>query len=325
MTYVIKNTNNSIIKYALAIFGAMISAFICLPYSKDGEAYKYIYQNILEITEIEYLFRLLLQLGLLLDISFEIVLMPLIFTTLLLKLNAFGRLGSSSVYMYIAYIAFFFLLHDCSQYRISAALAFALWSCVTITRREWVYTTLLIVLAFGFHITAVMLPLVFGVCIYSGKVRKFSWWFLILGFFVYLLNIPVMSLLTSQAAFFLGGRYLEYTGDLINDQNTSGLVFVYAILLAILLMVAHYWARFKIEALPSSSPILLATSIYGCGMLFWLYETVAVASRLSDVLLIAFIPLLGIIISRISFIYRIASIFLLSILFYMRLLQLFLY
>ena len=52
MTYVIKNTNNSIIKYALAIFGAMISAFICLPYSKDGEAYKYIYQNILEITEL---------------------------------------------------------------------------------------------------------------------------------------------------------------------------------------------------------------------------------------------------------------------------------
>ena len=319
------STFDQYIEAVLALLGAVIAAYVCFPYSKDGEAYKYIYENIFDITEIEYLFKCVFQAGLMIGISIEVVLLLLIFLALILKLKAFNKLGDSSVYMYAFYISFFFLLHDGSQYRISVALAFALWSCIAILRRQWKRSILLGVLTFGFHISAVLLPLVFFCCYYSEKFRKLSWLFFITGFFVYLLNIPINELLTTQITFLLGGRYIGYTSDIINEQNTSGLAFVYGLLFSILLLYIHYLGKFKFKKLPKIFHPLLAVNIIGCGILFWLYETVAVASRLSDVLMILIIPLLGVVIRRLPLLFRGFSVILLSMFFYIRLLQLFLY
>jgi EpsG family len=317
--------NRNFINVIAASIGALISAYICLPYSKDGEAYLYIYEVISSEMEVEYLFRLILQFGNVLNVEFTSILLPLIFFTLLLKLKAFKEFGATSSYTYIAYISFFYLLHDCSQYRISAALAFALWSCVSVMQRNWTLAVLLGVFSIGFHITAILLPIVFAICYHFQIIRKFSWIFLVVGVFIYLLKIPIMGFATMQITNLLGGRYLEYTGGITENQNTSGLAFVYASLLTCTLIVIHYWGRFKLKTLPSAYPAMLATSVYGCATLFWLYETVAVASRLSDVFLILIIPLLGTIIGRLGLPFRGVALMLLSVLFGLKLFQLFLY
>lgn len=314
-----------VLNYVLALLGAVIAVYVCLPFSKDGEAYLYIYENISPDMEIEYIFRIILQYGNILNFQFETILLPLIFITLLLKLKAFKELGVTSIYTYLAYIAFFYLLHDCSQYRISAALAFALWACVAIVRRRFAYAAFFGMISVGFHITAILLPIAFYICYSFQAARKFSWIFLIIGVLVYLLKIPIMDFATAQVASLLGGRYLEYTGGKTDDQNTSGLAFVYASALSCTLILIYYWGRFKLNTLPKTYPVMLSISVYGCAIMFWLYETVAVASRLSDVYIILIIPVLGVTISRQQTIFRIVSVMLLSVLFGLKLLQLFLY
>lgn len=318
-------SKRDLLEYALAIIGSFIAVYIFSPISKDGDAYLNIYENIFDQVEIEYLFRSWLEFGSVLEVSFSTILLPLIFFTLLLKLKALKQFGAYSVYGYLAYGAIFYLLHDCSQLRISAALAFALWSCVAIMQRKWIYALLLCLFAAGFHITSLLLPIVFAACFYSRAICKFSWYFFLLGILIYFLKIPIMAIAAQKVALLLGGRYIYYTEVFINEQNTSGLAFVYAALLGILLVVVYYWGKTHSKMLPKSFPAMLSTCIYGCGLMFWFYETVALASRLSDVLVILIVPLLAIVIANINFIYRSLSIILLGIFFTARIFQLFIY
>lgn len=313
------------LEYALAIIGSFIAVYIFSPISKDGDAYLNIYENIFDQVEIEYLFRSWLEFGSVLEVSFSTILLPLIFFTLLLKFKALKQFGAYSVYGYVAYGAIFFLLHDCSQLRISAALAFALWSCIAIIHRKWLYALLLSLAAVGFHISSILLPIVFAACFYSNTVKKYSWLFLLLGILSFQLKISIINILTSSIMNLFGGRYTDYTELLVKEQNSSGLAFIYATLLSTLLIFLYYWGKANSKILPKSYSALLSTCVYGCGLLFWFYETVAVASRLSDVLLILIVPLLAIVISNLRFVFQCLATILLCGFFSVRILQLFVY
>ncbi len=312
-----------VIDYALAFLGGVFAAYICLPISKDGDAYLFFYQDASNYTSSEYLFWIWLNIGDHLGMSLSAILLPLLFLTLLLKLKAFKQLGANTGYVYLVYVAVFYLLHEGTQLRISSGLAFSLCSCVYATRRQWFLACLLALVAVGFHITAPLLPIVFTLCFYSKKTRKLSWWFLALGVLVYAGRISVIEIVTGQFAAVLGGRYTMYTDSLMDDQNSSGLVFVYAFLLATLLVVLAFWGRKKLQILPKTYSALVATSVYGCAVLFWLHETTAAASRMSDVLAITVVPLVAIAIARVYISFQVASVILLAGFFYMRLFQLF--
>ncbi|MDP2071934.1 EpsG family protein [Methylotenera sp.] len=319
---VVKKQN--MMEYALAMIGAIIAVYICQPISKDADSYLEIFEHISDHTEIEYLFRYWLKIGSALDASFSFTLLPLIFLTLLLKLKAFQRLGAHSlVYVFLTYIAVFYLLHESAQLRISCALAFALWSCVAIMRHRWAYAILLCVLAIGFHVTSVLLPLVFAACYYSKAICKFSWFFLLLGFLFFSLKLSTIGLVVVPVINLFGGRYTYYVNSFIEEQNTSGLFLVYALLLGALLIFLYFWGRVNSKRLPEIYWVLLSACVYGCSLLFLLYETVAVASRLSDVLVILIVPLLAIVISKLSVTFRHFGFILLGGFFSARIYQLF--
>lgn len=311
------------IDYTLSLLGAAIAAYVCLLISKDGDAYAYFYEDASNYPSSEYLFWIWLDIGDRLRMSLSGILLPLLFITLLLKFKAFRQLGANTAYIYLAYLAVFYLLHEGTQLRISSALAFSLWACIYATRRQWFLAGFLACVAVGFHITSPLLPIVFTLCFYSRKIRQLSWWFLAAGMLVYLGRISVIEIVTGQFAALLGGRYTMYADSLLEDQNTTGLVFVYAFLLAALLVFLALWGRNKLQFLPKTYSALLATSVYGCAILFWLHETTAAASRMSDVLAITAVPLLAIVIAQVSLPFRLISVILLGSFFYLRLFQLF--
>jgi EpsG family len=314
---------NPYLDYVLAFLGAVIAVYICLPISKDGDAYLYFYQDASNYGSTEYLFWIWLDIGDHLSMSLPDILLPLLFITLLLKLKAFRQLGANTLYLYPVYLSIFYLLHEGTQLRISCALAFSLWACFFSMRRQWYLTIFLTCIAVGFHITSPLLPIVFTLCYYFKNIRNLAWWFLGLGMLIYAAHISVIEIVTGQFAALLGGRYTIYADSLLDDQNTSGLVFVYAFLLAALLVFLAAWGRNKLHVLPKTYPAMLATSVYGCAVLFWLHETTAAASRMSDVLAITVVPLLAIVIARVSLPFQLASVVLLGGFFYMRLFQLF--
>lgn len=314
---------NKFLKHVLIFGSVLIAAFICLPISKDGQAYLYFYENASDWISTEYLFWGWLEIGDYFQAPLSLTLLPLLFLALFLKLEAFKQLGANTWYLYPVYFSAFYLLHEGTQLRISTALAFALWSCVFSMRRQWYRALIFSVIAMGFHITSPLLPVVFTACYLSKKVRAWAWYVLIVGSVLYLLNISIIQILTSQLTAILGGRYLIYSDALLDDQNTSGLANVYATLLSILLAFLHLWSKNHIKALPQAYQALMSTSVFGAAVLFWLYETTAVASRLSDVLAITVVPLLAIVISRVSIPFRLVSVILLGGFFYLRLFQLF--
>jgi hypothetical protein len=310
------------IDVALALIGAAIAAYICLENSKDGYAYAYFYEDAANYISAEYLFWGWLELGDTFGMTLPNVIFPLLFVTLLIKLKAFQRLGGSPTYSYLSYISVFFLLHEGTQLRISCALALALLSCIGVMRKQWFVAFVLCCMAFGFHITSPLLPIAFAACYYYKSVRKLSWYFLATGVVLYVFNISILQLI-NQLTDVVGGRYVSYSDSLLDDQNSSGLAFVYAFLLCGLLAFINFWGRHKLKNLPATSPALLATSVYGCALLFWLHETTAIASRLSDVLVICIVPLLAMVIARVSFVFQLLSVLLLCSFFGLRLMQLF--
>lgn len=315
-----------IMQYALAAIGAIVAIYIFFPYSKDSVEYLKIFNKVADDNTTEYLFHGWLKVGAVLRVPFLVVLLPLIFFTLLIKLKVFQRIGAHSIMnVFVVYIAIFYLLHECTQLRISCAMAFALWSCVAIMQRKWFYALLLCLIALGFHVTSVLLPIVFTACYYSKIIRRLSNLFLLVGFLIFLLKISIIGRFVYPLAEFFGGRYLSYTTTLVTKQNTSGLAFVYASLISILLIVLHFWGKCNSRVLPKAYSALLATCAYGCGLMFWLYETVAVASRLSDVLVILIVPLLAIVISNLGVNFRYLVITFLCVVFSARFVQLFVY
>lgn len=317
------STLGKIFEHVLTLLGVLIAVIICLPLSKDGQAYLFFYEDAENWISTEYLFWGWLEIGDYFRASLATVLVPLLYLAMLLKLRAFKQLGANTWYLYLVYLSAFYLLHEGTQLRISTALAFALWSCICSMRGQWFRAGLLVCIAVGFHITSPLLPLVFTACYYYRGARVAAWYVLFIGFVCYLLNISLIRILTGQLTAILGGRYLIYSDSLLDEQNTSGLANVYAVLLSLLLIFLHYWAKRHSYVLPKAYQALLSTSVFGAAILFWLYETTAVASRLSDVLAITTVPLLAIMIARVRFPFRLLSVLLLGGFFYLRLFQLF--
>lgn len=307
---------------ALAMIGAAIAAYICLENSKDGYAYAYFYEDAANYNTAEYLFWGWLELGDYFGLSLANVIFPLLFVTLLIKLKVFQRFGASPTYCYLGYLSVFYLLHEGTQLRISCALALALLSCICVMRKQWFLALVWCCMAFGFHITSPLLPIVFAACYYYKNARKLSWYFLATGMVLYAFNISILQLI-NQLTDVVGGRYVSYSESLLDDQNSSGLAFVYAFLLGALLVFIIFWGRDKLKNLPAAYPALLASSVYGCALLFWLHETTAIASRLSDVLVITVVPLLAMVIARVSVVFQFTSVLLLIGFFALRLMQLF--
>jgi hypothetical protein len=285
----------------LTLAGSIVAVIMLMPISKDIGVYQEMFTDMSYQEDVEYLFRYWLNIGSTLHASFSLTLLPLIFLTFNLKIKALKYLGAQSLgYVFLTYIAVFYLLHECAQLRISCALAFALWSCIAIMSRRWAYAILLCIMAIGFHITSVLLPLVFGFCCHNKTINKFSWLLLFLGVLIFLLKISIMDMVVVPVIMLLDGRYLAYISLLIEEQNSSGLFLVYASLLASLLIYLYFWGRLNSKRLPDVYWVLLSTCVYGCSLLFLFYETVAVASRLSDVLVILIIPLIAIVITKLQ-------------------------
>jgi hypothetical protein len=254
--------SNNYFDFVLALIGAGIAAYICLPISKDGEAYLSSYQDASNYSSAEYLFWIWLDCGDHWHMPLSATLLPMLLITMAFKLKAFRSLGANTWYIFPVYLSVFYLLHEGTQLRISCALALSLWSCVFTMRRQWLLVVLLGFSAAGFHITAPFLPIVFGFCYHSKKMRHFSWWALAGGVLMYLANLSIIDIVVGQFAAILGGRYTMYSGSLIYDQNTTGLMFVFAFMLAGLLAFLALWGRSKLQFLPTAYPALVATSVY---------------------------------------------------------------
>jgi glycosyltransferase involved in cell wall biosynthesis len=81
------------------------------------------------------------------------------------------------------------------------------------------------------------------------------------------------------------------------------------------LIFANFYGEFYKDQLPKNYPVLLSVCVYGCALIFLFYETTAIAFRLSDVLLILLVPLLGTIISQLKSQYQVLSVCLLGLFF----------
>lgn len=291
----------NIIEYFWTFIGTIIAIYICLPISNDGEAYNNLFNDLpsdLSSFDVsigsEYFFWAILQLVKIFGGTLPIALIPIIFTTLLLKLKAFKYFGINTFYIYLSYACIFYLVNEGTQLRISAALGFAILSCVAIKLNKWIVAVILCIISFGFHITSIVLPFIFFLCYKSVRVRKMSWIFLSAGILLYISKISLAETIISTIADLLGGRYLDYVADTrLEEQNSSGLAFIYAFALFGVLIFLYYWAKFNPTKKNDSFDVCLAVCIYGNAILFWLFSTVAVAARLSDVLTIMIIPLLG--------------------------------
>lgn len=245
--------------------------------------------------------------------------------TIHIKIIAIKKLSSQSTWPLIfIYISIFFLLHECTQLRIACGLSFSLFSCHFIIEKKYYLALFLACISVGFHITAPLLTFIFFLCFSNSLFQRIAIIFSTIGAALFLLKASIIFPLMSSTMLLLGGRYIDYTNKLIaQGQNKSGLVFVYAFFVLGILILLKIWAQKNITKLPPSFNALLATSIYGIGVIFWLYETVAIGSRLSDVLLITIVPVIAIFIANTSFFYKTAAYSALGLFFLARIYQLF--
>ena len=298
---VIRLKKQNAFEYLWAFIGTLIAIVICLPISNDGEAYNGLFDDLpvdigafdISITS-EYLFWGWMQWVKSIGGTLPIALIPLIFFTLLFKLKAFKHFGENTFYLYLSYASIFYLLNEGTQLRISAALGFALLSCVAIKKHKWGLAILLCIASFGFHITSLLLPLVFFACYNHHRIQRFSWVFLWSGVLVFIAKISIIDIIVTPVVSVLGGRYLDYiSNSRLETQNSSGLAFIYAFALCSVLVFLYCWAKANPNRKTPLFNTCLAVCIYGNGLLFWLFTVVAVAARLCDILTILIIPLLG--------------------------------
>jgi hypothetical protein len=244
---------------------------------------------------------------------------------LMLKFEACAKLADQpGRTLILVYFATFYLLHEGTQLRIACGLAFSLWSCALLTSKRYALALLFCCVSAGFHITAPLLTVVFGLCLLSLSFQKSAPVFCVAGATCFLLKISIALPLISSFTGLLGGHYTSYTSKLIDQgQNKSGLAFVYAFCVLGLLISLKLWARKNPDDLSSTFNPLLATSIYGVGLIFWLYETVAIGSRLSDVLLITIVPVIAVFIANANLFCKTLSYAALALFFAARVYQLF--
>jgi hypothetical protein len=311
-----------------AIVGSTVATLILMPISKDFENYLALFKDMrlslegldFSITS-ESLFWGWLQLIANYGGELSLALFPIVLLTFFMKLRAFRFLGFSYFYMGLCYLSIFYLLHEGTQVRISSALAFSLWSCIWMVQSRWWLAFLFGLLSLGFHLTGPLLPMIFFCCYQSVFFRRISWLALAAGVLAFTLKLSVMDLIARPVFELLGGRYLDYGNDaLLETQNTSG---GFALFLSALLLLLHYWKRLNPRHNTHLFSTCLAVCVYGVALMFWFYDTLAVASRLGEMLNLLIIPLLAIAISTSQAAFRYLSLSILLLFFAMRIIQLF--
>lgn len=318
--------------YLGAAVGSIIAAFVCLPFSKDADNYLSLFDDLpdnfsdFNPSTIEYLFWGWLQWIKSLGGDLAIAIAPLLFIALLIKFKTFRELGQKSAYIYTSYACIFFLLHEGTQFRLAIGAAFALWACSTIVQRKWITTILLCVIGMGFHITSIILPFVFFICYKSRAARTASWVVLFSGIFSFFAKLSIVNIIILPILSLLGGRYLEYADfSLLETQKTSG---AYGLGVALFLIILYYVIILKSKSNDDGDILIkenhhilitcLSVCVFGDAMLFWLFDTVAVASRLAELLTLPIIPLLVVVISSNQIKIQYLSIFVLILFFCMR-------
>lgn len=279
----------------------ILSAFVSLYssiYSSDAYEYRLVYENIgsnqvlfYETGRAEVLYYFWNWISSRVGLSFQGF---LFFSTLLfltLKINALHVISSvrGKFRVLTIYTLILFLLHECIQYKIAWAVSIALWACIFISRRRWFLGGFWSLIAAGFHVSVIVLPLFFA-CAYVFLVKNKRLSVKILPIFfgvIYFLYLNVVEKLIN----IIDSRYFDYFGeDRLSTQNSSGLFYVYTIgLMGVVLCLSNYIKRDAPKEILVSN-FLMYVSV---AMLCAFYQYVSMASRLSDVLLIMIIPLMN--------------------------------
>lgn len=292
----------SYVEYILATIGSIIVVYFCMPVSKDIANYQEIYLSLpatpaelIYSPTSEYLFWGWLTWVKYLGGDLIIALAPLAFISLVIKLNIFRVFSRDSIVSYFLYFAMIFLLHEGTQFRISIALAFALLSCFYITQYKWARSFIFFLLASQFHITATLIPILFYLAYNYPRFRSISWLLLPISILFFICKISIFHVSIALVANFLGGHYLDYinssTGE--NPKSYGGLAFITCFLL--LLIKTH------IDQNPHLKSTIVTTCLSICvignSFQFLFYDSLAISSRIAELLTIFIIPPLAIIIN----------------------------
>lgn len=311
-----------IIEFFLLFFSSCIAAFILQPISPDSNAYYLLFNNVEKINfswKAESIFLGILCFAKLLKISLYLALLPFIYLTLALKLKAFKYFGLQTYYIFFCYLSLFFLMHEGIQIRIAIALGFALLACIEIVENRIFLSFLLSLISVGFHVTSILLPLVFYFNYHSKFIRKFSWFFFMLGILFYCTKISLINYLVTPYLEFFDDKYLNYTdSSRLMNQNSSGLAFYYAFSLAILIIFLNYIKKFYLFTNNILMEVNIAVCTYGIGIIFWMYETVSVGMRLSDILVIFLVPILASMINQSQYLMQFMAIIMLCVSFVLK-------
>lgn len=301
---------------ALAFLGALFVSTYCMENAKDSDAYRESFADLSDqINGIgdsptrEVLFWGYLTIARVTGVSLELAMFFLTFFFLWIKLVGLEQFTRSLKFTIFLYGAVLFALHEGTQFRISCGLALAIWSCVFITRRQWYVAILTMVLAAGFHLTAVLLPIVFFCCFQYLIFVRAAWFFWAVTVALYLSNVSIFGSL-GKVLILLGGRYLDYgSADLLQNQNSTGLAFVYALVVAGILFIVGRGANALSRDEAQISNACVAAAIYGNSLIFLMHEIIVIGIRLSDVLLVLALPVMGSVVSRWNYFQRVIVVY----------------
>ena len=322
--------NYTIFNLLIALTMALSAIYLFLSDSKDGLFYQEAFGELnddIYYSARDFLFWGGLYLFKLLGFGFAISLVPILCLSLSLKLNALSFFGNGFLFVVLGYSAIFFLLHESCQLRIAIGLSFALSACQAIVMRRVLMSLLMVILGAGFHSMSVLLPVVFCLSWSSIKIRKFSWFFLFAGI-AFFLNGQLFGVYTITELLDLGLLDEHYRGYIehsrLQTQDSSGLMIPYAFALTCVLIIICMWLKRNKQYSTALLECCLAVCVFGNGILFLMYDAVAFASRISDVLIILIIPLISVIANRVSFLYQLIIVLAFVMIFCARYYQLYL-
>lgn len=282
------------------LFLIILSLFVAsygANYASDSEEYRRVYELVGSgatfdsVGRSEYFYFVWNWLFGSLGISFEFFLFFSTLVFLSAKLAALYKMSytSNMTAVVVIYTSIFFLLHESIQYKIAWALSISLWGCFCIVKRRNFIAVLLTLVASGFHITAVLLPLGF---LFSHKFLNSSKRIIIFVTFVLLLSpiaLQIIEFIVSILSNF-DPRYLDYIStERMDAQNTSGLFGVYVILNTAFVFFIFFKSCGRVNKIISAEA---ASMILAVSILIILRDFVAMSSRLSDVLMLLCIPVM---------------------------------
>jgi hypothetical protein len=309
------------IAFLFAVVGAAVAVLFLLPISRDGAEYQAMFDLLNNEVEIDSFFFhgsflwswlswIKSNSG-----SLAIGLLPLIFVGLLIKTYVFYGFSKNIFYSITIYISIFYLLHEGTQLRIAIALSYAIWACNEIWYKRYNKAVLLCGIGFFFHNTSFILPCLFFLCVRYSIISVAAWPLLLIG-----VVVNIFYQLSFDFVFeLLPEHYMDYLYLASStEQNSSNKFYKYAYSLLSVLMLLYFWRKtYPTKGEPVLDPCLTC-SIYGCAMLFWLSGTIAVASRISDILTILIVPVLAAAISSFGQFVRYLSLLAMGFLFAIR-------